>query len=87
MIQPTSPSEAPNMATESVTIELDADAARVFRDAPPEERRKLAALVSLRLLEAARDPRPLAEVMSEISRNAQARGLTPEILRAILDEP
>jgi hypothetical protein len=38
------------MATEPVTLELDEAAARVFKEASPEQRRKLEALVSLHLL-------------------------------------
>ena len=73
------------MATEQVTLSIDADAARVYKTASPEERRKLEALVSLRLLEATRTSGSLSEIMTEISCNAQDRGLTPEILRSILD--
>jgi hypothetical protein len=51
-----------------------------------EERRKLDVLLSLRLREATRPGVSLKEFMREISRKAQERGLTPEILQAILDE-
>ena len=44
------------------------------------------ALLSLKLTEVARTTRPLEDIMSEISRNAQARGLTPEILESLLNE-
>ena len=47
-------------------------------------RRKLETLLSLRLLEATRTPESLSRVMSEISRNAQARGLTPDMLQDLL---
>jgi hypothetical protein len=40
------------MATEPVTLELDEAAARVYKNASTEQRRKLEALVSLHLLEA-----------------------------------
>jgi hypothetical protein len=36
--------------------------------------------------EVARKRRPLGAVMSDISRKAQARGLTPEILNNLLSE-
>ena len=74
------------MTTEAITIHVDAAAAHAFHAASPEERRKLEALLSLHLIEATRTPEPLAEVMREISRNAQERGLTTEILEAILDD-
>ena len=34
-----------------------------------------------------RDTRTLVEIMNVIGRQAQANGLTPEILQSILDEP
>jgi len=43
-------------------------------------------LLSLKLTEVARAPRPLEEIMDEISRKAQARGLTPEALESLLNE-
>jgi hypothetical protein len=45
------------------------------------------ALLSLWLKEiAASDARPLKEVMDEIGREAQRRGMTPEILESILND-
>lgn len=72
------------MATEQITISVDAEAARAYRSVSEEERRKLEALVSLRLLEATRPGESLKEVMREVSQAAQQRGLTPEILQSIL---
>jgi hypothetical protein len=74
------------METKSITIRVSAEVARIFEAAPEEQRRKLEALLSLKLSDATRSKRPLEEVMSNISRNAQARGLTPEILDSSLDE-
>ena len=34
-----------------------------------------------------RDKRTLEDIMSEVACNAQKRGLTPEILAALLNEP
>jgi hypothetical protein len=45
------------------------------------------ALVSLKLPDAASQKRPLEVIMTEISRKARERGMTPEILRSILNEP
>jgi hypothetical protein len=72
------------MKTEQITIHVDAEAARIFNSASEVDRRKLEALLSLRLIEAARTNQSLREVMTEISRNAQERGLTPEVLDSIL---
>lgn len=74
------------METKTITIRVNAEVARIFEAASEEQRRKLEALISLKLGDATRHKRPLEEVMSDISRNAQARGLTPEILNSILDE-
>ena len=60
--------------------------ARVYNTATAEQQRKLEALLSLKLIEVARSTRPLEEIMSEMSRKAQARGLTPEILESLLNE-
>ncbi len=74
------------MENKTITIRVNAEVARIFETASDEERRKLEALVSLKLSDATRSKRPLEEVMSEISQNAQLRGLTPDILDSILSE-
>lgn len=69
------------MPTATISIEVDADAARAFSAASSEEKRKLALLLSLRLRElTSRSARPLQQVMDEIGAQAEARGMTPEIL-------
>jgi hypothetical protein len=74
------------MQTEPITIQVDREAARVFRSASPEMRRKLELLLSLQLVEFAQGKPNLKQVMREISQNAQARGLTPEILDELLND-
>jgi len=74
------------MASEAITIRVSPEAARAYEAASQEERRKLDALLSLKLTEVMRVETPLEEVMSDISRKAQERGLTPEALSALLDE-
>lgn len=75
------------MSTETITLEVDAEAARVFRSASVEEREKLRVLLGLRLKEYARaGGASLQETMNDISRKAQSRGLTPEILESVLEE-
>jgi hypothetical protein len=74
------------MATESITIRVDAEAARAYNEAPPEQRRTLEALLSMQLLEAAKPRVPLRELMETISKRAQERGLTPERLQELLDD-
>jgi hypothetical protein len=74
------------MATEPVTLELDEAAARVFKNASPEQRRKLEALVSLHLLEAATSRQSLRELMDTVGQQAQEQGLTEERLQELLRE-
>jgi hypothetical protein len=74
------------MQTEEITIRVDSQAARAYREAPEAERRKLDLLLNLRLQDALRHDGSLHELMRDISRKAQERGLTPEILEEILHE-
>ncbi len=74
------------MQTKPIVIRVNAEVARIFEAASEEHRRKFEALLSMKISDATRPKRPLEEVMSEISRNAKARGLTPEILDSILFE-
>ncbi len=80
------PKEFATFPTENITIPVTPEAVRAFYRASPEKRRKLALLVSLQLLESTQAEVTLEELMRAISRKAQARGLTPEILDAILAE-
>jgi hypothetical protein len=75
------------MQTEEITIHVDPEAARAYRAASEPERRKLDALLSLRLHDAIAPGQSLKELMHDISRKAQERGLTPEILESIHHEP
>ena len=73
---------------EKITISLDTDLAEIYRSASESERRKLDLLINIRLrsILESKSRRPLQEIMDDISRKAQKRGLTPEILQSILDE-
>ncbi len=74
------------METEQITIQVDAEAARAFKSASAENRRKLEALLSIRLSEVTGTRESLKTMMSEVSQKAEHRGLTPEILKAMLNE-
>jgi hypothetical protein len=75
------------MSTEAITLEIDSEAAQAFKSVSREEREKLQVLLGIWLKEYARaDAASLKETMDEISRKAQGRGLTPEILESILEE-
>ena len=74
------------MTMQEITIRVAPDAAAVYLAASEQDRRKLDAMLSLRLSEAALPNRPLIDVIRDASREAQARGLTPEILQEILND-
>lgn len=71
------------METKPITIRVSSEAAFAYEAAGAEQKRKLDALLSLKLIEVTRAKKPLEEIMSEISRKAQERGLTPKILGSI----
>ena len=74
------------MTADQITVSVDPDVANAYRSASDEDRRKLDLLVNLRLRDATRSKVSLKEVMREIAQNAQQRGLTPEIMKSILNE-
>ena len=69
---------------DTITVAVDADVAQAYQAVSARDRRKLDLPFNLRLREATRSSQSLREIMEEISRSAQERGLTPEILRSIL---
>ena len=71
---------------QEITIRVAPEAAATYLSASEQERRKFDALLSLRLTEASQRTRPLREIIREASSEAQANGLTPEILQEILDD-
>lgn len=73
------------MTTQTISIAVDADSALALSRASAEERRKLELLLSLRLRElVAKPPRSLGEIMDQIGAEAEARGLTPQVLESLL---
>ena len=74
------------METKRITIEVSEDAARVYETASPELRLKLDALLSLKLTEVRATTRSIEQVISDLSRKARERGLTPEIVDSILND-
>ena len=72
------------LGTANITIKVDGAAARAFAEASLDEQEKLQLLLSLRLQELIASPgRSLRTVMDEIGTEAEARGLTPEILESL----
>ena len=73
------------MPTATISIQVDEEAAKAFTTASAEEQRKIELLLRLRLQDLTLGPqRPLKAVMDEIGEQAEARGLTPEILESLL---
>ncbi|NJK74209.1 MAG: hypothetical protein HC849_34245 [Oscillatoriales cyanobacterium RU_3_3] len=70
---------------ETISIQVDADVAQIFQSAQPEQQQKIQALVSL-WLKRAMNVTQLQTTMDRMSDEAQANGLTPEILQSILNE-
>ena len=74
------------MDTEVINIRVDAETAKTFKSLPEEDRRKVEAVLSIRLSDVSRTAESLDAVMKEIADKAKARGLKPEILKSLLDE-
>jgi len=72
------------METREITIRVDADDAKAYTAASPEEREKIDLLLSLRLSQVTGPSAPLGRVMREISEAAQVQGLTEEKLNEAL---
>jgi len=68
---------------ETITIQVKPEIAQAYQRFNPEKKAKIETLLEL-LLQQELDNRSLAEVMDELGYQAQARGLTPEILAEIL---
>jgi hypothetical protein len=63
---------------EEITVQVDEEAARIYREASPELRAKLDTLISLQLIEAGKNRLSMRDLMDLISTRAQNRGLTEE---------
>jgi hypothetical protein len=74
-------------ATETITIQVDFEAARAYKAAPPGDEKKMGALLGLWLKDVAMvEPAALKRMMSDLSKKARERGLTPEKLESLLKE-
>jgi hypothetical protein len=75
------------MATVPITLEIDAQLADAYRTAPVEVQRKMRGLITVWLRQLVRGPRrSLQAIMDDMAATAEANGLTPEELRAILND-
>lgn len=75
-----------DVGTNQITIEVDRETAEAYRAASEEDRRKMESLLGLKLRHLVRSQTSLKVYMDEVSRRAEARGLTPEILENLLDD-
>jgi hypothetical protein len=73
------------MPSATISIPLDPQTAQAYGAAREEEKRKMQALIGLWLRELTAPGSPsLQQVLDDMGRKAQERGLTPEILDSIL---
>jgi len=70
---------------ETITINVDNEVAKAYREAEVNKQQKLSVIIKL-FFQPDLDNKTLSQVMEEIADKAEKRGLTPEILQAILDE-
>jgi hypothetical protein len=74
---------------EEIILRVPLDVAQTYRQATEEERGQIAARLSVMLRSRLTREEAIAKLnrtMDEISTEAQARGLTPEILESILND-
>jgi len=69
----------------TVNVSLDNETAKIYQQASSAEKKKMQVLLSLWLREFEKPSITLDQLMDDISRKAQERGLTPEILESILN--
>ena len=69
----------------TVNIPLDNETARIYEKAPLVDKKKMQILLNLWLREFEKPSISLDQLMDDVSRKAQERGLTPEILESILN--
>ena len=70
-----------------ITIPVDVETARAYHTASPDDQKKIQLLIRLQLRELAELPKnSLVEIMDDIGAKAEARGLAPEILEALLHD-
>jgi hypothetical protein len=72
------------MTSERITFQMNAEAVTGSRDASADDRRKVGLLVSLQIADIPKSSSSLEEVIVEMSEEAAAAGLTPEILASII---
>ena len=70
---------------ENITIQVDPEIAKAYREAEPEKQQKIQIFLNI-MLQKAVSKKPLLDIMEEASQQAIANGVTPEILESILND-
>ena len=70
---------------ENITIQVDPEIAKVYREAEPEKQQKIQMFLNL-MLKTAVSEKLLLDIMEEASQQAISNGMTPEILESILND-
>ena len=74
------------MSTDAITIHVNSEVAQAYLTASAEDRRKMDFIVNFHLADYLRLNEPLEKFIEDMSREAQSRGLTPEILASLLND-
>ena len=75
------------MPEATITIPVDAETARAYHTASPDDQKKIQLLLQLRLRELSGLPKSsLVEIMDAVGAEAVKRGLSPEMLEALLHD-
>lgn len=75
------------MTNITISINVDDETAREVAALDDQRRRKLGIMLGWRLRDLLKPPqRTLMQIMDDMGRQAEANGLTPEILQSILDD-
>ncbi|WP_414579068.1 hypothetical protein [Anabaena sp. CCY 9402-a] len=70
---------------ENITIQVDPEIAKAYREAEPEKQQKIQIFLNI-MLQKAVSQKQLLDIMEEASQQAIANGMTPEILDSILND-
>ena len=70
---------------ENITIQVDPEIAKAYREAEPEKQQKIQIFLNI-MLQKAVSQKLLLDIMEEASQQAIANGITPEILESILND-
>ena len=70
---------------ENITIQVDPEIAKVYREAEPEKQQNVLLIFNLILKELFKDA-SFEEIVESIRQEAEKNGLTPEILKELLQD-